>query len=351
VSDKKRRVNLGLDRFSGFYIWAVFIVIFGIWTPNLFLTADNAHSVASGQAVLGILAIAVLVPLAAGAYDLSVGAVINLSTVLVVVLQTQFGWAMWLAIPMGILAGVAVGFINGLIVVKLRVSSFIATLGMATIVTAFQTITSGDTQPLPPTQPAWSALTQTNVFGFQIVFVYLLVIAVIFWWLLDHTPVGRYIYATGGNIEAARLSGVRVGKWTWISLIISGGLSGLAGVFYASLSGPALGFGPALLLPAFAAVFLGSTQIKPGRFNIWGTILAVYVLATGVRGLQYITGVRWLNDMFNGLALIVAVAFAVSRQRHAQNERRLGTRAAAVVEPPSAPTAHEPQSTANDPVN
>jgi ribose transport system permease protein len=101
-----------------------------------------------------------------------------------------------------------------------------------------------------------------------------------------------------------------VDKWTWISLIISASLCGVAGVLYCSLSGPSLTFGAALLLPAYAAAFLGSTQIKPGRFNIWGTIIAVYVLALGIQGLQYVTGVQWLGEMFDGIALIVAVSFA-----------------------------------------
>jgi len=85
-------------------------------------------------------------------------------------------------------------------------------------------------------------------------------------------------------------------------------------VGYGSLSGPSLTFGQTLLLPAFAAAFLGSTQLKPGRFNIWGTVLAVYVLATGVQGLSFVTSAQWLSDMFNGVALIGAVWFAVSRQ-------------------------------------
>jgi ribose transport system permease protein len=76
-----------------------------------------------------------------------------------------------------------------------------------------------------------------------------------------------------------------------------------------------------MLLPTFAAAFLGSTQFKPGRFNVWGTMVAVYVLATGVKGLQLVTGVQWLNDMFNGVALIAAVGFAVWRQRAAKSKR------------------------------
>jgi ribose transport system permease protein len=108
---------------------------------------------------------------------------------------------------------------------------------------------------------------------------------------------------------------VRTGKWIWVSLIVSGTVSGVAGILYASLAGPSLTYGPALLLPAFAAVFLGSTQFRPGRFNVWGTVLAVYVLAVGVEGLSFVTSVQWLSYMFNGVALIAAVAFAGWRQR------------------------------------
>jgi len=207
-------------------------------------------------------------------------------------------------------AGIIIGVVNGFIVVRLRVSAFIATLGTATIIGAVQTIVANQTQPLQPNSTLWQNLTQYEVGGFQVIVFYLLAIALFFWWLLDHTPMGRQLYAVGGNPEAARLSGINVAKWTWVSLIISATLSGVAGVLYCSLSGPSLTFGSALLLPAYAAAFLGSTQLRPGRFNIWGTIIAVYVLATGIQGLQYVTGVQWLGDMFNGVALVVAVAFA-----------------------------------------
>ena len=114
-----------------------------------------------------------------------------------------------------------------------------------------------------------------------------------------------------------------MGKWRWLSLLLSGTICGVSGVFYASLSGPSLTFGASLLLPAFAAVFLGSTQIRPGHFNVGGTLIAVYVLATGVQGLQFVTGsVQWLSAMFNGLALILAVAFAGRSQRAAARRRR-----------------------------
>jgi ribose transport system permease protein len=187
---------------------------------------------------------------------------------------------------LSVLSGVLIGVINGFVVVKLRVNSFIATLGMATIAASMMSIVSGNNQPTPPFTALWSNITQVKIFGFQIIFFYLIVVAVFFWWLMEHTPVGRYIYAVGASEDAARLSGVKVDNWVWASLIISGTLSGIVGVLYASLNGPSLTFGPTLLLPAFAAAFLGSTQFKPGRFNVLGTVVAVFVLATGVQGLM-----------------------------------------------------------------
>lgn len=302
--------HLGIDRFSAIYLWMVIILVFGFVEPRLFLTQGTLHSVAAAQAIPGIMALGLLIPMSAGAYDLSIGATANLTAILVVVLINR-GMDLWIAILLSILVAVVVGLVNGLLVVKFRINSFIATLGTASIIAAVQTIISGDSQPSSPTSSAWSSLTQTSVFGFEVVVVYMLLLAVIVWWFVEHTPAGRYLRAIGGNAEAARLSGLAVGRWTWLSLVISATLCGMAGILYSSQSGPGVSFGSALLLPAFAAVFLGSTQIRPGRFNVWGTLLAIYVLASGVQGLQLLTGVQWLSEMFNGVALVVAVGFAV----------------------------------------
>jgi ribose transport system permease protein len=340
------RLNLGLDRFSGLYLWAAFIIAFGIWTPGLFLSIATVHSIASSQAVTGMLGIAVLIPLVGGVFDLSVGATVNLSAVLAASLQVNQHLGMWPSILLGIASAVVVGILNGFFVVVLKVNSFIATLGMATVVAAVQQIVTNEAQPPPPSLPAWTALAQRSVGGFQVVVLYFLVIVLLAWWLLDFTPMGRYLYAIGGNAEAARLSGIRVGKWRWISLILSAGISGIAGVLYSSQNGPSLTFGAALLLPAFAAAFLGSTQLFPGRFNVWGLVIAVFVLATGVQGLQFVTGVQWLGDMFNGVALLVAVGFAAWRQvvrpRQARPETTAGQLPPDVGEVGPGPVTGEP---------
>jgi ribose transport system permease protein len=313
TSAPRRKFNPGFDRFSGLYLWAFFIIVFAFWTPDTFLTESTLHSVAAQQAVTGMVALAILIPLAAACYDLSAGAVANLSGILTVVLINDNGWGVGTAIVAGVVVAFAIGCINAFIVVKLGVNSFIATLGMGSVISATQVIVSSNAQPLPPTSTAWNNFTQTDFLGFQIVVLYLLILAIILWWLTAHTPVGRYLYAIGGNTEAARLSGVRVPRYTGLSLIASATIAGLAGIMFTSLNGPSLNFGGTLLLPAFAAVFLGSTQLIPGRFNVWGTLLAIYVLATGVQGLQLVSGAAWLNEMFNGVALIIAVALSIQR--------------------------------------
>jgi ribose transport system permease protein len=323
----RRKIGTGFDRYSGLYLWATFILVFGIWTPSTFLTTSTLHSVAAQQAVTGMVGLAVLIPLAAGLYDLSVWAVANVAGILTVVLMNNHHWAVVPAIAAGIIVGFAIGCVNAFIVVKLRVNSFIATLGMGSVLSATQVIISSNAQPLPPPSSAWNNFTQTTVGGFQIVVLYLIVLAFVLWWLTAHTPAGRYLYAIGGNTEAARLSGVRIERYTTAALLTSATVAGLAGVMFSSLNGPSLNFGGTLLLPAFAAAFLGSTQLIPGRFNVWGTLLAIYVLATGVQGLQLVSGASWLNDMFNGVALIIAVALSIQRSpsaRWQQIKVRLG---------------------------
>lgn len=313
--------GLGLERFSGVYLWGALIVLFSVWQPLYFPTMATVHSVAADRSIAAMLALAVVVPLCCGAFDLSVGANANICTIAAVLLVND-GWAWPLAVLVGVVLGAVIGTVNGFIVTRLKVSSFITTLGTSSVIVAFQIIITDNQQPIPPINASWSAFTQSTIAGFQVVVVYMLVLAVVLWWVLQHTPVGRYLYAIGSSPDAARLSGVRVDRYTWLSLIASGTIAGLTGAIYASLAGPSLTYGGSLLLPAFAAVFLGSTQVIPGRFNVWGTVLSIFVLATGVKGLQLATNAQWLDPMFSGAALIAAVAVALGRQRAAEEKTR-----------------------------
>jgi ABC-type xylose transport system permease subunit len=188
VSNRRtpRRFSAGLDRFGGVYLWLVFIVVFGVWTPSQFLTTSTLHAVASQQAVTGMIALAILIPLSAGFYDLSVGATANVTGILAVVLMNNDHFAVLPAVLVAIGIAVLIGVINAFIVVRLGVNSFIGTLGMGSILSAVQVIISSNSQPLPPTSLAWNDLTQRTIGGFQIVVLYLLVLALLLWWLQAH---------------------------------------------------------------------------------------------------------------------------------------------------------------------
>jgi ribose transport system permease protein len=327
---KRRVLNFGLDRFSGVYLGVLFIIVFSL-LGSQFFNLSTFHVVASTQSTAGIIALALLIPMVCDQFDLSVGANANLTGMLAVILQVQEHWPVLPAVLTSIGVGFLVGVVNGFIVVVLKVSSFIATLGVSSILGAVTIIFTNNITPPAPASPAWSSLTQVQLGGFQTVFFYLIALALLAWWLLEFTPAGRYLHAIGGNREAARLAGIRVNRWSWLALVLAGGVSGFAGILYTSLTGPSFTFGAGLLLPGFAAVFLGSTQISPGRFNVWGTLIAIFVLAIGVQGLQLLSGATWLSPMFNGIALITAVALAVTRGAR----RRKATRQASVRQSPS----------------
>lgn len=308
------KFSLGLDRFSGLYLLGIFIVVFSILAPSTFPTISTVHIIASSQAVVGIVALAVLLPLIAGQFDLSIGANAGLAGIVALMLQTSGTVGAIPALVAGVGVGVLIGFLNGLLVVVFKVNSFIATLAMTSVLSAVLLIVTDNKEVAPGEFGPFQQLTQSQFFGFQTVILFTIVLAFVVWWVIERTPQGRYLRAVGQNPEAARLTGLPVNRLVWASLIASGGLAAFGGVLFVSVTGPSTDFGPGLLLPTFAAAFLGSTQIQPGRENVWGTLIAILVLAVGVQGLQLVTGVVWVAPMFNGLALMVAVALAVGRQ-------------------------------------
>lgn len=313
----RRPLGFGFDRFSGLYVLAGIVLVFGIWVPDLFLTTQTLKSVASQQAVVAILALAILVPLATGVFDLSVGVMLGLGVVLVCKFQSM-GVDFPLAILLTLAAGAVVGAVNAFIIVVLRVDSFIATLGMSSVLGAMVYWVSGNQQITTGISPDFVELGQGTLWSIPLPFVYLLALSAVLLYVTEFRPLGRRFYATGGNEVAARLSGVRTERMIFLSLLFSGTIAAFAGVIFAGMIGSgSLSAGPPFLLPAFAAVFLGSTQIHNGRANVLGTLLAVYVLGLGVKGLLLVGAPFWVSDLFNGITLIAAVALAVRRGKSA----------------------------------
>ncbi|MBD8605438.1 ABC transporter permease [Aeromicrobium sp. CFBP 8757] len=300
-----------LARYTGVYIWGALILLFALWVPDTFLTSVTVRTIANEQAITAIIAIGVLLPLAAGVFDLSIGSVVALSAIIVADLTGRQGMPVVPAIIVTLAVGLLIGAVNAFLVVIVGIDSFIATLGMSSVLIAPMRAISGD-QIITGVPESLTSLTSSEVFGVPVVALYMLVIAAIVWYVLEHTPLGRRVAATGAGPEAARLAGVRTKRITFGALMASSLLCSVAGILLASkLATATPDLGPAYLLPAFAAAFLGTTQIKLGRFNVWGTLLAIFLLATGVKGLQLGGAPTWVTDLFNGLALIAAVGLSL----------------------------------------
>lgn len=306
---------MGFQRFSGLYVWAGFILIFGILTPSTFLTSTTVEGIATNQVVTAIAALGLLFPLAGGHFDLSFANLLGFSSVLVGHLMVSLHWSPALAIVATLLVGLLFGVLNALLVVRIGISSIVATLGTSSILLAGIGFVS-KYQFITGMPPGFKSLADSKVLGLPITVLYLLAIALVAWYVLDHTPYGRRLFATGANPDAARLAGVATGRSIFIAFLASALLATVAGILITSVIATASPtIGASYLLPVFAAAFLGTTQVKPGRFNVWGTLIAIYLLATGVKGLQLVGGELWVTDLFNGVALLVAVSVAVIGQR------------------------------------
>lgn len=307
--------RLKLDRLSAVYLLILFFVVFGITTPGTFLTSTTIKLVLSESVITAVLALAFLIPLLGGAFDLSIGTMMGFSLVIVNYLAVHTGMPLWLNAIIALLACAGFGAISGYIVVRLRVNSFIATLGMSQVLLAMGLLISHNEQIIGAFPDSYFEFGRTELLGLPILVFYLLALALVAWYVLEHTPVGRYLFASGGNPEAARLSGVQTGGLVWRSLIASAVVAGIAGlIFSVKIGNYSSSIGPAYLFPAIAAVFFGASQFSR-RPNVWGTLVALYSLQFGVKGLQltFQTGTYWIEPLFQGLALIIAVALA-SRQ-------------------------------------
>jgi ribose transport system permease protein len=241
--------------------------------------------------------------------------VLGFSSVVVVWYQSN-GHSPLAGAVLAILVATLVGAVNGFVVVRLRVDSFIATLAMSSILAAGAYWVTNGQQIVDGISPGFVKFGTEQWLGIPVPVYYMLALALALWVFLEFRPGGRYLYAVGGNPQAARLAGIRVDRITFGSLVTSATIAGFAGVVLAAKLGTGNPTsGPAYLLPAFSAVFLGATQIKAGRLNVPGTLVAIYLLATGVKGLQLAGAPVYLNDLFNGLALILAVALAARSHR------------------------------------
>ncbi len=301
----------------GLVILTVFLIaLFSLLLPNTFPTVLNLRAILSDKSIIAMLSLAAMIPMVAGRIDLTVGYGIVLWHILAISLQVNYGVPWPLAVVVVVALGALTGVLNGILVEVAKIDAFIATLGTGTVLYAIALWHSGGRQVVGELDPSFYLLSGMWVLGLPITGFYVLAISLILWAVLEFTPVGRYLYAIGANQKAAELNGIPTRKFVVGAFVASGTLAALAGVLLASkLRIGQASVGLEFLLPALVGAFLGSTTIKPGRVNVWGTIIGVTILAVGISGIQQFGGSFWVEPLFNGSTLLIAIGIAGYAQR------------------------------------
>ena len=291
---------------------ATLILLFAIFAaakPEEFLAGDNLRAILSQAALLAIVAGGLTIPLISLDFDLSIGAMASLGG-LTVALLLQHDFPLVGAVAMVVALAVAVGVVNGLVVVRLGVSAFIATLAAMSVLTGLGEWWSNGTT-VPILDPAFASWATAKLAGFEVPVVIAVVWYVILWVTLERTTLGRKIYAVGANSEAARLTGLRVRSLRVGAFVVSAVAAAVAGVLLTSkLTGAYQGAGDAYLLDAFCAVFLGAVTWRIGQFHIMGTAIGILLLAVLTNGLNIIGLPAYLVSIAKGVVLVAAVAIA-----------------------------------------
>ncbi|MFK7745588.1 MAG: ABC transporter permease [Roseobacter sp.] len=311
-----KKVGRFLPVYGLVFLTVFLIVLFSILLPNTFPTMLNARAIISDKAIIALLSLGAMIPMAAGRIDLTVGYGIVLWHILAISLQTMLGLPWPMAVGIVLVLGAVTGFLNGLLVEVAKIDSFIATLGTGTVLYALALWHTGGRQMVGVLPDGFYGLSTTFVFGLPITGFYILALSITMWIIFEYTPIGRYLYAIGANQRAAQLNGIPTRKYVIGAFMASGTLTALAGVLLAAkLRIGQASVGLEFLLPALVGAFLGSTTIKPGRVNVWGTIVGVAILAVGISGIQQFGGSFWVEPLFNGITLLIAIGIAGYAQR------------------------------------
>jgi ribose transport system permease protein len=313
--------KIEIERFALVGAWLLLIALFGILMPDVFFSWRNFSTMFGSQAVLVVLTLALVVPLTSGDFDLSGASILTMSSMLIAVLNVKQGWPIGPVLVVALLSGAIIGAVNAFFVLYFRIHSLIVTLGIGTFVNGLilwvsnsQTI-SGVSMTLVD----WVIINR--LFGIPLAFFYALILAAVIWYVLEYTIAGRKLLFVGRGREVSRLNGINVDRVRASSFIVSGLIAALAGVLNSGMTGSADPLsGLSLLLPAFAAAFLGATTISPGRFNAFGAVIAVYFLVTGITGLTMLGADTYVQNLFYGGALVIAVSLSqLVRNRQPQD--------------------------------
>ena len=298
-----------LEKYGLLIAWVLMILILGAFKPAQMFAWNSYASMLGSNAMVVVLALALIIPLTTGDFDLSVAASMGLGSMLIAVLNVKMGYPIGSAVLIALVVGAMIGAVNAFFILYFGVFSLIVTLGTGYFVSGLVLWASDSGTVAGVSMVLVNAVILTRFLGIPIGFYYALILTIAIWYLFQHTALGRRMLFVGRGREVARLSGVNVTRLRAGALIASSTLAVFAGVVYTGMRGVAdPSSALAFLLPAFAAAFLGSTAIYPGRFNAPGAFVAVFFLSTGIMGLNFLGVDSFVQNLFYGGGLVIAVA-------------------------------------------
>ena len=306
---KGRSRHIG-SRYGAVFFLLAMVGVFSLLLPDTFPTVSNFRSIANSYALLLLLSGIATLALRIGEFDLSIAATMVFAAAVATVGSVRLNQPLLVVLGLCLVVGLVVGSINGFLIVRIGVGSLITTLGMLTALGGVTFGVMGNTV-IGGVPDSIKVVARTQVLRITTLTLMGWFFIASLWYVYERTPLGRYMLFVGGNPDAARLAGLRVDKIRFLTLVASSSLAALAGFLLAGRLGamdPSIG--PQFLLQPFAAAFLGATMIKIGRFNAVGTLIALYLIAVGVTGLQLLGAEPWVANLFNGAVLVVAVAIA-----------------------------------------
>lgn len=294
------------------------VVVFSLLQPDTFATFGNFRNILNDMAIGTIIAAGLTVPLVGGDFDLSIGYVASFCGLLVIGLLDT-GWPIPAAVAAVVAVGALIGIINGIIVSKIGVNAFIATLGTGTVVIGLNYAYSGGI-PLQLTRAAaFTDISIGRVRGVPHLVVIMAAVLVLLWVLLNRTMQGQHIKAIGVNAETARRAGINVDRSRIIAFAVAATCAAITGVLMASnLGSGQVTAGDGFMLTSFAAAFLGSAALREGQFHIVGTLIGVLTVAIGNNGLAMIGAPIFTQYLFAGSLLVIAVALGSIGRRYAR---------------------------------
>lgn len=296
-----------LGQLGGLLIFVAMLGAFSIASPTVFPTVNNASNVLDQAAILGILGAGLTLVLVIGEFDLSFGATIGLTSASAAIASANLGWPIWAALPLAILVGLAVGVANGVAVAYGRAPAFIVTLAVGSVVAGLESVLTSDS-PISGLKNDFVTVTGGSVAKITSPTIVSLVVVAFVWLALEFTTFGRSVDAAGQNRSAALLAGLPVQQRIVVCFAVMGACAGLAGVIIASRAAQqSPGSGTSLLLPPYAAAFLGAAVLGAGRFGPWRTLFGAVFIGALSTGLTIVGAPSWLSVLLQGLVLLLAV--------------------------------------------